>query len=493
MVRIANDDLYDSLLKFYHKPEECMVSGNIDKGNYDGDTSLMEACRAGHLNIVRRLIVNKAQIEAKNDQRWTAAMYAADAGHLHCLWYIWASIEEGHWEHLGAPESRAGLNTLSYAVLAGHFDCVRFIVEHVYEASGQPDEKVDSKIVELETKQIFKIGRSHAMMALYRGHNQILKYLLSKGFKCGILKRSSEASRQASVGDIAWLHPRDLHGCPNNVCTWEPRDLFQPINQETRMEDALQAWADGIVLRERRTADWKQKGFQNAVVSDNRTAAETKDHLLPEPRLTVSIIKLIRDEMLDLARRGLHGAALDILTLGDETSLMVQGGGDGEMIRARPLTDSPTAYTTIKSYSDLYPSRKTQEIKPGDRINCMAREIRANLRHYHDLRYALANQGIERRTMISRVRNEMIEGIAKSYHNKALIDEKQGHLMEALMSYQLAYQFDSNKNVHKTDLARLSNKLLKNEQDPTFRGRFHTQVLDIFDALVEVNKSFELP
>eukprot|EP00954_Amorphochlora_amoebiformis_P023650 1361325-Amorphochlora_amoeboformis.AAC.1 len=49
-----------------------------------------------------RLIVNKAQIEAKNDQRWTAAMYAADAGHLHCLWYIWASIEEGHWEHLGS-------------------------------------------------------------------------------------------------------------------------------------------------------------------------------------------------------------------------------------------------------------------------------------------------------------------------------------------------------------------------------------------------------
>eukprot|EP00954_Amorphochlora_amoebiformis_P002188 171400-Amorphochlora_amoeboformis.AAC.1 len=40
-------------------------------------------------------------------------------------------------------------------------------------------------VLQLETKQIFKIGRSHAMMALYRGHNQILKYLLSKGFKCG--------------------------------------------------------------------------------------------------------------------------------------------------------------------------------------------------------------------------------------------------------------------------------------------------------------------
>ena len=144
-------------------------------------------------------------------------MYAADRGHINVLWYLWASLEEGHWDVFGRPRSKRGHNLLTLAVLGGHLNCVRFIVEHLYEAGTSQGDTIESKISAIETAQTKQMRRSHAMMALYRGHKRVLEYLLSKRFQCAIMVQNRVAEGRSR---LVYLHPNDVRNCPNEMCPW---------------------------------------------------------------------------------------------------------------------------------------------------------------------------------------------------------------------------------------------------------------------------------
>lgn len=71
--RAGNADTVKSLL----------ASPNVDVDGTDehGNTSLIEAARFGHDEVVAALLTAKADVNAKNDEGKTALMLAAEGGH----------------------------------------------------------------------------------------------------------------------------------------------------------------------------------------------------------------------------------------------------------------------------------------------------------------------------------------------------------------------------------------------------------------------------
>ena len=60
-----------------------LASPNVDVNGIDehGNTPLIEAARFGHDDVVRALLIAKADLNAKNDEGKTALMLAAEGGH----------------------------------------------------------------------------------------------------------------------------------------------------------------------------------------------------------------------------------------------------------------------------------------------------------------------------------------------------------------------------------------------------------------------------
>jgi len=60
-----------------------LVSPNVDVNATDehGNTPLIEAARLGHNDIVRALLIAKADLKVKNDDGKTALMLASEGGH----------------------------------------------------------------------------------------------------------------------------------------------------------------------------------------------------------------------------------------------------------------------------------------------------------------------------------------------------------------------------------------------------------------------------
>jgi ankyrin repeat protein len=60
-----------------------LASPNVDVNGIDdqGNTALMQAARFGHDEVVRALLIAKADVKIKNNEGKTALMLAAEAGH----------------------------------------------------------------------------------------------------------------------------------------------------------------------------------------------------------------------------------------------------------------------------------------------------------------------------------------------------------------------------------------------------------------------------
>ncbi len=184
----------------YSKLDAHYLTGSSGKPNLSfshfktQETALMMASRAGHMSILK-LIRDALQAEAQSEIKVSstfmelvedrsasgrnAAMFAAEEGHTHVLWFIWASSDPRHNSTHPVFVERTPRNThcLSHAVVGGHFTTVRFLVECVLE----PNLAGFNDFLLEECRRGYS-RRSTALLAFQYGHVRIFEFLLSKGF-----------------------------------------------------------------------------------------------------------------------------------------------------------------------------------------------------------------------------------------------------------------------------------------------------------------------
>ncbi|MCY3664953.1 MAG: ankyrin repeat domain-containing protein [Gemmatimonadetes bacterium] len=128
------------------------------EGEEDNDTALMKAAYGGHLEVVKFLLANWADIKAENQQGETVLTFAAAGGHLDVVKFLM----EGWLE----PCMEACQELPSMQYYAADEDCRRTCTVPMHDA---PSYTWDALIHGPKT---------HVQWAAYNGHREVLEYML---------------------------------------------------------------------------------------------------------------------------------------------------------------------------------------------------------------------------------------------------------------------------------------------------------------------------
>ena len=167
---LANSATKGDLAKIKQLVEQQGVDVNtkITVGRYKGLTALMGASVDGHLEIVKYLISTGADVNAKNDDGWTALIFASTTkGHLEIVKYLISKDAD-----INAKRDK-GLTALMVAS-SGKLEIVKALVEgkggllSVFSKGADVNAKDDN-------------GETALMRACANGKLEIVKYLISKG------------------------------------------------------------------------------------------------------------------------------------------------------------------------------------------------------------------------------------------------------------------------------------------------------------------------
>jgi ankyrin repeat protein len=130
----------------------------LEAKSNDGPTPLLSAASNGHAAIVKLLIDNGAELEAKDYYGWTALSLAANNGHEALVKLL---LEKG--AKLEAKEVHAG-TPLLLAASSGHMAIVKLLIDNGAELEAKSDD-----------------GRDPLLSAASNGHREIVKLLLDNG------------------------------------------------------------------------------------------------------------------------------------------------------------------------------------------------------------------------------------------------------------------------------------------------------------------------
>ena len=157
---------------------------NID---IKGIPLLMWAIIKGHIDIVKYLVEQGADLNAQDEDGWTVLMWAAQRGHIDIVRYL---VEQGAEVNL---QYKDGYTALMQAVREGHTSIVRYLVEHGADLSVQD-----------------RMGGTALMQAAQRGHIDIVRYLVEQGAKVNVQDRNGgtalmQAAREGHIDIVRYL------------------------------------------------------------------------------------------------------------------------------------------------------------------------------------------------------------------------------------------------------------------------------------------------
>ena len=170
-------------------------------GDEDNNTALMKAAGQGHIEVVRFLVGQGADLDIRNRQEQNALMLAAAGGHLAVATFL---IDSGVYASVSPPLLNYNYGNgpqiaLEWAVYYGHLDVVRLLLE-VIGAFHRPDPNpslgwaayrghLDVARLLLEHGAVVNgqpfgigfLGPSALMLAAYSGHSEMVRFLLERG------------------------------------------------------------------------------------------------------------------------------------------------------------------------------------------------------------------------------------------------------------------------------------------------------------------------
>uniref|UniRef100_A0AAF5PWA4 K Homology domain-containing protein n=1 Tax=Wuchereria bancrofti TaxID=6293 RepID=A0AAF5PWA4_WUCBA len=140
------------------------IRGNPNYVSINNDrTPLMEACCAGHSDIVKHLLEHGADMNAMSATKNTPLIYASAAGNVEC-----ASLLLDYGCDITIRNDN-GHCALMEAASSGYLDVVSLLVQHGFQVL--PCNQND-----------LKVGLESALtLAAYKGHYDVVQYLLEKG------------------------------------------------------------------------------------------------------------------------------------------------------------------------------------------------------------------------------------------------------------------------------------------------------------------------
>ncbi|KAL1505978.1 hypothetical protein ABEB36_005419 [Hypothenemus hampei] len=144
---------------------------DVNAQSTSGNTPLMYACAGGHTEVVKFLLENGANVEDHNENGHTPLMEAASAGHVGL-----AKILLVHGAGINTHSNEFKESALTLACYKGHLDMVRFLLE----AGADQEHKTDEMHTAL-------------MEASMDGHVEVARLLLDSGAQVNMPTDSFES------------------------------------------------------------------------------------------------------------------------------------------------------------------------------------------------------------------------------------------------------------------------------------------------------------
>ena len=147
---------------------------NVNLPNEKGNvTPLMVASSSGHMNVVSFLVEHGADVNLQDKRGGSPLMYAIQDGQVNILSFL---VEHGANVHVDLQE-KLGKTPLMYASQHGHRNLVSFLVEH-------------GDNVDLQDKD----GNTPLMLASSCGHVDVVTFLVKHGANVNLQNKDGEAA-----------------------------------------------------------------------------------------------------------------------------------------------------------------------------------------------------------------------------------------------------------------------------------------------------------
>lgn len=170
----AQAGVYEDILKAAANNETALVVDLLRRGmdvntvDSQGTSLLMYAARFGNSELLEFLLSNRANVLKRNKYGDTALMLAAFAGHLDVVRRLVAA---------GAVLDHPGWTPLAYASFEGHVQVIQFLAEQGADLDAQADN-----------------GMTALMIAARNGHLEAVKVLLAAGADPDIVDQDDQSA-----------------------------------------------------------------------------------------------------------------------------------------------------------------------------------------------------------------------------------------------------------------------------------------------------------
>ena len=177
----------------------------VDIKDREGRASISILAEVGNAEILSLFITKKADLRARDNQRKTPAMYAAEAGHLHVLKLLYRAGVDLHltmpYQHC-VNRLQLTQSSMHFAAMQGHEECLHYLmcVKKDWNYSDvlgfnidEPNEESKRNCLKMLLrscrknlkKDEFRMGMAHALiLAAQQGWTKCLQVLLSGPCAC---------------------------------------------------------------------------------------------------------------------------------------------------------------------------------------------------------------------------------------------------------------------------------------------------------------------